>query len=97
MLPLDNTLQKGTAYNIFITQFMRAVGVMATRTAAQIKIRRTSFIRSTKMEAAAAARPDDFNYYPDQGNHWYTNRNNQEHFQEYYAYHMKYGDFYSEN
>ena len=34
-------------------------------------------------------RPDEYNYYPDHGNHWYSNRQNQEHFQEFYAYHMR--------
>ena len=76
---------------------MRAVGVMATRTAAQKKIRRTTFIRSSKSEVAAAARPDDFSYYPDHGNHWYSNRHNHEHFQAFYAYHRRNGDFYSDS
>ena len=30
--PLDNTLQKRVAYNVYRTQFKRAIGVMATRT-----------------------------------------------------------------
>ena len=87
--PLDNTLQKGVAFNVYHTQFRRAIGVMATRTAAQVKLRRTAYIRSTKAEAASAARPDEYNFYPDHGNHWYSNRQNHEHFQEFYAYHMR--------
>ena len=90
--PIDNTLQKGIAYNIYLTQFKRAIGVMATKTAAQIKLRRTTYIRSSKAEAAAAARPDDYDYYPDHGNHWYSNRQNQEHFQEFYAYQTRNGN-----
>jgi len=31
--PLNNTLQKGTAYHIMLTQFRRALGVLAVRTA----------------------------------------------------------------
>ena len=87
--PLDNTLQKGVAFNVYHTQFRRAIGVMATRTAAQVKLRRTAYLRLMKAEAASAARPDKYNYYPDHGNHWYSNRQNQEHFQEFYAYHMR--------
>ena len=51
---LDNTLQKGTAYNVYLTQFNQVVGVSETKTAAQVKIRRTTYIRLLNEEAVLA-------------------------------------------
>ena len=67
--PLDNAMRKGTAYNVLLTQFMRATRVMAMQTVAQIKLRRATFIQSSNVEAAAAARTEDFKHYLDHGNH----------------------------
>ena len=44
--PINNNVIKGTLYNVFLTQFTRAVGLMATRTVAHTKIRRTTFLNT---------------------------------------------------
>jgi len=95
--PLSNTLQKGTAYHVMLTQFRRALGVLAVRTAAETKIRRTALIRRTRTEANAAAQPEQRRFWEDSGNpFWYQNRDNEEHFHEFYAYHTQYNNFYTD-
>ena len=95
--PLSNTMQKGTAYHVMLTQFRRAIGVLAVRTAAETKIRRTELIRATRTEANAAAQPEQRNFYENSGNpFWYQNRDNEEHFHEFYAYHAQYNNFYTD-
>ena len=65
-----------------LTQFRRALGVMATRTAVEIKIRRTGFIRDSIEEADAIAQPMSSRF---RGNNysWYDNRQNEDLFNEF--------------
>ena len=46
---------KGSPYNLLLSQFRRALGCMATRTAVDEKLRRVHLIRSSKAEAQNAA------------------------------------------
>ena len=96
--PLSNTMQKGTSYQVMLTQFSRAIGVLAVRTAAETKIRRTELIRATRTEANAAAQPEQRNFYENSpGNpFWYQNRDNEEYFHEFFAYHAHYNNFYTD-
>ena len=52
-------MNRGTAYHVIRAQFKRAVGIIASRTVAQIKLKRISYIRFAKVEAANAAEPYD--------------------------------------
>ena len=91
--PLNNTRQKGSSYQVMLTQFRRAIGVLSMRTMAEVKLRRTHFIRSSKNAANAAAQPEHRRYYENESNpFWYQNRRNQETFQEFYAYHAQYSN-----
>ena len=96
--PLNNTQQKGSNYQVMLTQFRRAIGVLSVRTMAEVKLRRTHFIRSSKIEANAAAQPEHRQYYENESNpFWYQNRRNQENFREFYAYHGQYNTEYTED
>ena len=96
--PLSNTMQKGTAYQVMLIQFRRAMGVLAIRTTAETKIRRTELIRATRTETNAAAHPEQRKFYENAGNpcFWYKNRDNEEHFHKFYAYHAQYNNFYTD-
>ena len=97
MSPISDEMKKGTTKQVIHTQFKRALGVIATRTMAQTKLRRISYIRSSKAEAAAAARPEDYNTFDENGNQfWFRNYDNREHFSDFCAYHTQYRDFYSD-
>jgi len=92
--PLCNTLRKGTTYQVMLSQFRRAIGVLFVRTAAEIKIRRTALIHRTRTEINAAAQLEQRRWYENSGNpFWYQNRDNEEHFHEFYAYHTQYNNF----
>ena len=93
--PLSDNNQKGSIYHTMLTQFKRAIGVMGTRTAAEIKIRRTGFIRDTIAEADAIAQPMSRRFRGT--NHsWYENRQNEDLFIEFHAYHNNHHTFYTE-
>ena len=95
--PLSDTIQKGSAYHVMLTQFRRALGVLAVRTAAEIKIRRTTLIGQTREEAWAMAQPEGRRFWEDSGNpFWYKNRDNEENFHEFYAYHTQYDNFHTD-
>ena len=93
--PLNDTNKKGSIYHTMLTQFRRALGVMATRTAAEIKIRRTGFIRDSISEADAIAQPMSSRF---RGNNysWYDNRQNEDLFNEFHAYHNQHHTYYTE-
>ena len=95
--PLNNTIQKGSAYQVILTQSRRALGVLAVRTATEIKIRRTSLIRKTRTEVNTAAQPEHRRFWENSGNpFWCQNRDNEENFNEFYAYHTQYNNFYTD-
>ena len=89
---LDDSMTMGTAYHVIRTQFKKEVGITASRILAQIKLQRTSYIRSSKAKAATAEDPNDYKFYSDHTNqHLYQNNDNREHFRkEFYAYHTQY-------
>ena len=89
-------MQKGSAYQVMLTQFRRAMGVLAVRTVAEIKIKRIELLQAIHTEANAAARPENRRFYDNPGNpFWYQNRDNEENFLELYAYHTQNDNFYT--
>ena len=95
MSPISNSMRNGTTLQVVHSQFRRAIGVIATRTVAQTRLRRIAFIRSSKAEAASAARPESHNHYDDHSSqHWFRNNDSREHFGDFYAYHSQHRDYY---
>jgi len=62
---------------IFKKRFKVALGCMVIRTQCELMIRRVQFIRRTKEAATqAACAGNTRGYYPDFGNSWFNNREN---------------------
>lgn len=70
VIPLSNTMQKGTAYQVMLTQFRRAIGVLSVRTIAEIKIRRTRLMRRTFMEVNVVVQPEQEDFIKTQAAHF---------------------------
>ena len=97
LTPLNNTTQKGNMYKVMLTQYCRALGALEVRTSAEPKLRRTALIRQSRSEANATAQPTYRRYYYNEGNSfWYQNRRNKENFNELYAYHTQYENYYTD-
>ena len=93
--PLNDDNSRGSIYHVMHTQFKRAVGVMATRTAAEIKLNRRNYIRSTIAEADSAAHPDFKRWNDSRSYYWYENQHNEDLHREFWAYHSRHESYYT--
>lgn len=93
--PMNSEGREGI-FQVMLSQYRRAIGVMATRTAAEIRIRTCGFIRSSIDEADAVKQPDMHRYHNNYTyNSWYKNRENEDQFREFWAYHSQHNSFYT--
>ena len=90
---------KRSPYNLYLTQFRRAIGCMAIRTAVEEKLRRVHLISSSKAEANIAAQSCMGNHRRtpnSQAPAWFHNFRNENIFDAFYRYRAHYDHFPSE-
>ncbi len=86
-------------YNLYLSQFRRAIGCMAIRTAVEEKLRRVHLIRSSKAEANIAAQSGMGNHRQSSNSQapaWFHNFRNEHIFDAFYRYRTHYDHFPSE-
>ena len=89
--PLHSSMRRGTARHVLLKLFRRSLGCTGVRVAAEAKLRRVQFIRSSRSAANAAARPVDCSRFSsNQFSAWH------EPFQEFHAYHTQYSNFHTD-
>ena len=91
--PLSSSMSRGTARHVLLKLFRRSLGCTSVRVAAEAKLRRVQFIRSSRAAANAAARPVDSSRFSS-GSGRFSDW--QEPFQEFHAYHTQYSNFHTD-
>lgn len=94
--PEDVASAKGSPYNLILSQFRRALGCLAMRTAADEKLRKIMLIRSSKFEANQAAQNATSNHrrkFNPRSPGWYDNFRNETFHDTFYRYRTTYDNF----
>ena len=97
--PEEACYAKGSAYNLLLSQFRRAIGCLGMKAAVEEKLRRIMLIRSNKREANAAAHNGASNHrkcFNKNSPRWYSNERNEAHYDSFYRYRTKYDNFHSD-
>jgi hypothetical protein len=96
--PEEARSAKGSAYNLLLSQFRRAIGCLGMKVAVEEKLRRIMLIRSNKREANAAAHNGASNHrkcFNKNSPRWYSNERNEANYDSFYRYRTKYDNFHS--
>ena len=88
----DNT--RGSVYQVMLSQFKRALGIMSVSTNAETKIERIWFTKDSVVEVDAVAQPNHPKYNYKRRHSWYENDRNEELYNEFLAYHSHKDDWY---
>ena len=94
--PEEVSSARGSPYNLILSQFRRAIGCLATRTAADEKLRKIMLIRSSKLEANRAAQNGTSNHrrkFNPRSPGWFDNFRNETFHDAFYRYHTTYDNF----
>jgi len=101
-LQTSNSTGTVGSFHIILSQFKRALGCVASRIAAETKLRRTFLIRPTKQGADIAARlaaSNHYNRFSGHSPHWFHSSESEDAFNDLYTYktHYKYQNFYDDS
>ena len=94
--PEEVSAAKGSPYSLILSQFRRAFGCLAMRTAADEKLRKIMLIRSSRYEANQAAHNATSNHrskFNSRSPGWYDNFCNETSHDAFYRYRTSYDNF----